>query len=93
MTAFVQPMLDERGLKLTEIGEIVEVILRMVCDEGIRGRSVAVQPGAAYDTCDGNEEYEGATKYAQAHKADTKEIWEFMGGLMRMGVQPGGQKE
>ena len=55
MTAALQPMLDEKGLKLAEIGEIVDVILRMVCDEGIRGRSVAVHPGAAYDTCDGNE--------------------------------------
>jgi NAD(P)-dependent dehydrogenase (short-subunit alcohol dehydrogenase family) len=55
MTAFVQPLLDEKGLKLTEISEIVDVIMRMVCDEGIRGRSVAVHPGAAYDTCDGNE--------------------------------------
>ena len=55
MTAFVQPLIDERGLRLTEIGEIVEVILRMVCDEGIRGRAVAVHPGKAYDTCDGNE--------------------------------------
>jgi 5'-hydroxyaverantin dehydrogenase len=55
MTAPVQPMLDAQGIKLTEINEIVDVILRMICDDDIRGRSVAVQAGTAYDTCDGTE--------------------------------------
>lgn len=55
MTAPVQPILDKQGIKLTEISEIVDVILRMVCDDDIRGRSVAVHAGTAYDTCDGTE--------------------------------------
>jgi hypothetical protein len=48
-------MLDAEGIKLTEISEIVDVILRMACDDDIRGRSVAVHAGTAYDTCDGTE--------------------------------------
>lgn len=55
MTAALQPMLDAQSLEMAEMDEVVEVILRLVCDEGVRGRSVAVHPGAAYDTCDGNE--------------------------------------
>lgn len=55
MTAHVQGMLDAQEIKLTEISEIVDVIMRLVCDDDIRGRSVAVHPGTAYDTCDGTE--------------------------------------
>lgn len=91
MTAHIQPMLDEAGIKLTEISEIVNVIMRMVCDDSIRGRSVAVQAGTAYDTCDGTEEYEGQAAYAMKHRSETKQIWDFMTGALRMGVQPGGQ--
>ena len=92
MTAHVQPMLDEQGIKLAEVSEIVEVIVRMVCDESVRGRSVAVQPGTAHDTHDGTEEYEGQVEYAKAHRREAKEIWEFMTDALKAGVQPGGQR-
>lgn len=52
MTKDYSGMLEDNGIKLAEISEIVDVLMRMCCDESIKGRAVAVYPGAAYDTHD-----------------------------------------
>ena len=55
MTKDYSQMLEDNGIKLTECSEIVDVLMRMCCDESIRGRAVAVYPGTAYDTHDDPE--------------------------------------
>lgn len=52
MTKDFQPILAEQGHKMVELDEVVDVLTRMVCDNDIRGRAVAVNPGHAYDLCD-----------------------------------------
>ena len=55
MTKEIQHVLDENGFALTDVSEIVDVVMRMACDESIKGRAVSVQPGTAYDMCDAPE--------------------------------------
>lgn len=52
MTKDFQPILAEQGFEMVELSEVIEVLMRIVCDDSIRGRAVAVNPGHAYDLCD-----------------------------------------
>lgn len=52
MTKDYQSILAEQGLKMVELQEVLDVLLRMLCDDSIRGRAVAVNPGHPYDLCD-----------------------------------------
>lgn len=52
MTQAMQPLLDKEGIEMVELQDVVDVLMRMVCDEEIRGRALAVNPRGAYDLCD-----------------------------------------
>lgn len=52
MTKSYQHIIEEQGLKMVELEEIIDVLMRIVCDDSIRGRAVAVNPGHPYDLRD-----------------------------------------
>ena len=55
MTASLQGLLGEKGIRMVEVGQVVDVILRLVCDQTVKGRAVAVHSGGMHDVCDGDE--------------------------------------
>lgn len=120
MTKDFQPLLDERGIKMVELSEVVDALMRMVCDDSIQGRAVAVNPGNAFDLCDEVEvsvllcmlrtyadlcviaegvmlivvqTFQGAREFYQRHATETKDVFDWVGGLMEAGVQRGGLKQ
>ena len=88
MTAPLQPILDEQGLKFAEPEEVLDIVMRFVCDEGIRGRSVAVNAGNAFDLCDSMEEGDGSRELGKVYGKETGPVLEFMAGMLRSGTEP-----
>jgi len=83
MTAALQPMLDEKGVKMVEMSEVAEAAMRLVCDEGINGRAVRINPGGSvFDLGDDEEGSDGA-KAMYEHDVETKGVFEFMSGLLK----------
>lgn len=117
MTKDFQPMLDKHGIAMVELSEVVDVLIRFVCDDSIKGRAVAGNPGHAYDLCDEVEvgiflqplapaivkdaameradrlqTFQGAREFHKWHASETKDVFEWIGPGLEVGVQPGGRK-
>ncbi|KAK5120631.1 hypothetical protein LTR85_005989 [Meristemomyces frigidus] len=83
MTAGLQPLLDEKGLKMVEIDDCVQCLMRFVCDESIKGRAVQVDPqGEWFDLCDDKEGCDGAKAFYEHQTPDTTALYGFMVKLL-----------
>lgn len=83
MTAGLAPMLDEKGIEMVKVEEVVEGVMRLVCDEGVSGRAVQVNPGGSvFDVGDDEEGWDGARAIYE-REGEVKGVMEFMTGLLR----------
>ncbi|KAK4540141.1 hypothetical protein LTR36_009727 [Oleoguttula mirabilis] len=79
MTAGLQALMDARGLRMVDIDDCVQCLMRFVCDAGIRGRAVQVDPeGEWFDLRDEEEGYDGAKAFYEHQTPDTRGQTEFM---------------
>lgn len=78
MTAGLQPLLDAKGIAMTEIKDCVECLMRFCCDAEIRGRAVEVNPkGSRFDLRDDLEDGDGSKAFNE-HFEETKPVFDFM---------------
>lgn len=52
LTAHLVPKLVEVGVKLAEVEDVRDAVLRLICDKSIHGRAVGIWEGGAVDLRD-----------------------------------------
>ncbi|KXT12384.1 hypothetical protein AC579_1706 [Pseudocercospora musae] len=86
MTVDAQPILDGAGIKVVEISECVDCLLRFCCDREIRGRAVQVNPGKAFDLHDNLNDMDGAKAFKEHWEKDTRLVWDLFDESRQMSM-------
>ena len=59
MTESFCDFLSSKGFAVTKTEDVVQAVMRILCDEEIEGRAVGTWPGGAVDLCDDFEGFDG----------------------------------
>ncbi|KAF2088657.1 NAD(P)-binding protein [Saccharata proteae CBS 121410] len=51
--------LTSMGVKMVDVGDVVDAVMRIACDDGIVGRAIAVVAEGNFDICDDPEGFDG----------------------------------
>jgi hypothetical protein len=59
MTEAFCDFLASKGFAVSKIEDVVQAVMRILCDEEIEGRAVGTCPGGGVDLCDDFEGFDG----------------------------------